>query len=829
MKTRKPNELSPRELRHACDEKRFNFKTTKELDRFEGVIEQERAIEALNLGLSLYKRNYNVYVSGSSGTGKMTIVMSMLAKLAAKKPSPSDWVYVHSFRNKEVPMAIQLDPGRGAKFQNDMANLIKGLEEEIPKTFQSRGHQEKVQEVINLNIEQEQNLFMDLSKKGSELGFVVKSTKTGIITIPTLDNRTLSNKDYEQLSGEERKDIEERRKKLDPVIASFLQKARKLEAKTQKAVQKIQMELGRGIIAKPINALRRRYAKNPAIKDYLGDVAEHILAHIGIFMPQEQQHPGPMPSASDVPEFKVNVVVDNSATQGAPVVNEARPTFYNLFGRIEKKVENGIYFTDFTMIKAGSVLKANGGYLILHASDLFMYPLVWENLKSILRYKAILIEDIGENMGFLPTSGLRPEPIPIDLKVVLIGSHYLHEMLQRYDEDYRKLFQVVAEFDSEIDRSPTTEMEYARFVATTCEREGLRPVDRTGVAAVVEYGSRLVDSQKKMTLRFNEICNLLIEADFLANQKKAAVITRKHVQKTIEMRHVRRSLVEDKIQEGYKDNTILVKTEGTAIGAVNGLAVYEVGGHAFGKPSRITATVFAGKGGITNVEREARLSGPFHSKGVLIISGFLGDRFARTHSLSMTVSLVFEQSYGPVDGDSASSTELYAVLSALSRVPLRQDLAVTGSVDQLGNVQPIGGVNEKIEGWFSVCRDKGFTGTQGVMIPKQNVQHLMLDAEVVEAVEKGKFHIYPIATIEEGIELLTGIGAGTLQEDGQYPEGSIFDLCLAHLDEFDRAEHGEEGGEGGASEGGEEEPSAANPEGGVGDPEGPDGPDEQDE
>jgi lon-related putative ATP-dependent protease len=426
-------------------------------------------------------------------------------------------------------------------------------------------------------------------------------------------------------------------------------------------------------------------------------------------------------------------------------------------------------------------------------------------------------------MGFLPTSGLRPEPIPIDLKVVLIGSHYLHEMLQRYDEDYRKLFQVVAEFDSEIDRSPTTEMEYARFVATTCERESLRPVDRSGVAAVVEYGSRLVDSQKKMTLRFNEICNLLIEADFLANQKRASVITRKHVQKTIEMRHVRRSLVEDKIQEGYKDNTILVKTEGKAIGAVNGLAVYEVGGHAFGKPSRITATVFAGKGGITNVEREARLSGPFHSKGVLIISGFLGDRFARTHSLSMTVSLVFEQSYGPVDGDSASSTELYAVLSALSRVPLRQDLAVTGSVDQLGNIQPIGGVNEKVEGWFSVCRDKGLTGTQGVIIPKQNVQHLMLDAEIVEAVEKGKFHIYPVSTIEEGIELLTGIPAGTLNDEGQYSEGTIFDLCLIHLDEFDRAEQGEEGGEGGGPEGGEEEPQAKAPEGPGEDP------DEQDE
>ena len=792
MAKKRIRELKPRQLRKTCDPAAFKFKTTAELEPFDGVIEQGRAVDALDLGLSLQKRNYNVYVAGASGTGKTTIARSMLAKLATDRSVPDDWVYLHNFRNREAPQAVWLKPGKGIQLRADMVELILGLTSDLPKAFQSKTHQEQVQEVVSQSIEKEHELFSDLSRKASENGFVVKSTKSGIVTIPMLGEKVLSNKDYESLSPPDRKDIEGRRKRLDPAVNEFLQKARRLEARTQRSVRKIQLQLGRNVIAAPVNRVKRRFARlgqQPKLRTWFSEVSKFILENLALFLPQENQE---MPDPAEMSEFKVNVVVDNSDTAGAPVISEQRPTFYNLFGRIEKKVENGIYFTDFTMIKAGSVLMANGGYLIIQAHDLFMYPLVWENLKSILRYKAITIEDIGETMGFLPTSGLRPEPIPIELKVVLVGPYYAYEILHRYDEDFRKLFQVVAEFDSEIRRTARTLEEYSRFIATTCKREGLRPVDCEGVAAVVEYGGRLVESQKHVTLQFNEVCNLLIEADHYAMRKRSRTIRRSHVEQASRTRDYHRGLFQEKIAEQYRDEMILVETKGTRVGVVNGLAVYQMGDHAFGKSARITASVFAGRAGIINVEREVRLSGPTHSKGIMIISGFLGDRFARTRPLSMTVSLVFEQSYGMIDGDSASSAELYATLSSLSRVPLRQDLAVTGSVNQLGQIQPIGGVNEKVEAWFRLCKERGLTGDQGVMIPIQNVQNLMLADEVIEAVEAGKFHVYPIETIEEGVELLTGMEAGEMDKDCGYPKGSLYELCLFHLDLFDDEPPGDE-------------------------------------
>ncbi len=784
-KKRRIRELRPRQLRKTCDSAAFKFKTTAELEPFVGVIEQRRAVDALDLGLTLEKRNYNVYVAGPSGTGKTTIARSMLAKLSEERSVPDDWVYVHSFRNKEAPLAIWLKPGRGSQLAEDMTTLVMDLSGDLPKAFQAKVHQEQVQSVVSASIEKEQELFSELTRRASDNGFVVKSTKSGIVTIPMLGEKILSNKDYDKLSGDDRRDIEGRRKRLDPAINEFLQKARRLESRTQKAVRKIQTQLGRTVISTPISRLKRRYARlgqQPKLRTWFADASKFILDNLGLFLPQENQE---LPDPSDMSEFKVNVVVDNGETAGAPVISEQRPTFYNLFGRIEKKVENGIYFTDFTMIKAGSVLRANGGYLILQANDLFMYPLVWENLKSILRYKAITIEDIGETMGFLPTSGLRPEPIPIELKVILVGAYYAYEMLHRYDEDFRKLFQVVAEFDSEMRRSGKTMEEYARFVATTCKRESLRAVDGEGTAAVVEYGGRLVESQRHVTLRFNEICNLLIEADHYAGKKRSRVIRRSHVEHAVKMREYHRGLFQEKIGEQFRDEMVLIETDGKRIGVVNGLAVYQMGDHAFGKGARITASVFAGRAGVINVEREVRLSGPTHSKGVLIISGFLGERFARHRPLSMTVSLVFEQSYGMIDGDSASAAELYATLSSLSRTPLRQDLAVTGSVNQLGQIQPIGGVNEKVEAWFRLCKERGLTGTQGCMIPVQNIQNLMLQDDVIEAVEAEKFHVYPVETIEDGVELLMGMKAGELDEEGFFTKGSLYELCAAQLDLFD--------------------------------------------
>lgn len=783
MAVKEPVKLKPEQLKKCCDLSGLTFETTRDLEPIKGVIEQDRAVQALSLGLALQKRNYNVYVAGSSGTGKMTIVRSMLEELAGTRPSPEDWIYVHNFKNKEVPLAISLASGFGKRFKGEMDALIRQFTVDLPKAFQAKPHQEEVQELISESIEKEHSLFADLSRRATEHGFVVKSTKSGIITIPMVDDKIISNKDYEKLTENERKDIEERRKRIDPVINEFLQKARKLEAKTQTAVQKLQMKLGRSVISQPVSALKRRYQKYPKLKDYLTDLGAHVLENLPLFLPQEQQVPNPM----EMSEYKVNVVVDNADTGGAPIIDEPRPTFYNLFGRIEKKVENGIYFTDFTMIKSGSALRASGGYLIVHANDLFMYPLVWENLKAILRYRAMTIEDIGENMGFLPTSGLRPEPIPIDIKVVLIGPYHFLEVLQRYDEDFLKLFQVVAEFDSEIRLTDKTIVEYSRFIATTTKNENLRPVDKPGVEALVEYGGRLVESQHHATMRFNEIANLCIEADFLAQKEGSDVIRRKHVEEAVRLKKVRRGLFEDKLFEQFTDEMVMLDTDGEREGVVNGLAVYQIGEHAFGKPARISAAVFGGKGGIINVEREARLSGPIHSKGVMIISGFLGDRLGRRRALSMTVSLAFEQSYGPIDGDSASAAELFAVLSSLSRVPLKQCIAVTGSVNQFGEIQPIGGVNEKIEGFYRLCKERGLTGTQGVMIPHSNVRNLMLNDEVITAVKEGKFSIYPIKTIEQGLEILTDIPAGEMNDDFLYAEDTIFGRCSISLEIFDEA------------------------------------------
>jgi len=784
--------LKAEQVSRACTSAAFDFDTTADLEVLEGVIEQERAVHSLKTGLSINRRNYNVYVAGVSGTGRTTIVRAILGQIAADRPSPPDWVYVYNFKDKESPCAIRMPAGKGRAFAEDMGRLVEALQGELPDAFRDKEYQAEVQDIVSESLSAEHDYFATLSKRAEEVGFAVKSTKTGLVTVPMADGKSLSNKEYDALSEDEKKTIEERRRALEPHIHDFVSRTRAIETKTQDRIKRKQVQLARRVSSKPIRRLKRRYGKIEGIRDYLGQVQAHLLDSLGQFVREEGpgEGPGELPEREFV-EYKVNVVVDNADRTGAPIIVEPRPTYYNLFGKIEKKVENGVYFTDFTMVKAGSVLKANGGYLLINTNDLFSYPLVWENLKSILRYRESTIEDLGEHMGYLPTSGLKPQPIPIDLKIVLVGPGYVYELLHRHDEDFRKLFQVKSEFDYEMPRNDQTMLDYARFVATTCSNEKLRPVTRDGVSAVVEFGSRLVESQRKVTLQFNLIANLLVEADALAEEEGEAQISRAHVEDSVRQREYRLSLLEDKVREDILEKSVLIDTQGERVGAVNGLAVYEVGDYLFGKPSRITASVYSGKGGIINVEREARLSGNLHAKGVLIISGFLGRTFAQKRSLSLTVSVCFEQSYGYVDGDSASSTELFAILSALADVPIKQGFAVTGSVNQHGDIQPIGGVNEKIEAWFLLCRERGLTGDQGVVIPHANISNLMLREEVVEAVRKGQFHVYPISRVEEGIEILTGVKAGV--RDGEFnfaPKRSIFALADGTLQRYEDVEAG---------------------------------------
>jgi lon-related putative ATP-dependent protease len=779
---RKIKELSSRDVYRPAAIDALEFETTADLELLTGVIEQDRAVKALELGLRIDKRNYNIYVAGESGTGKTTLVKTLLNRQAPRRPTPEDWICVHNFKDPSMPRSVSIPPGTGGTLKRELAEVITGLRESIPKVFHSKEHQEKVQGILNDSLDRENDCFVDLSKEASEVGFTIKSTKTGIVTIPMVDDKVISNKDYAHLTEEERRRIEENRKKLDPHISEFLQRTRDIELGTHGRIQEIQQELGDSVAGVHFERLLKRHSHNEKVAQYLEAMFKDIVENLSKFLPDESD-PAEAREALKKPlkEYEVNVLVDNLEVEGAPVIFETRPTYSNLFGKIERRVENGVYFTDFTMIRSGSLLKASGGYLILNVLDLFQQPGVWDQLKSCLRNKEVAIEDPGFLSPFLPTTGLKPEAVPIHPKIILLGSAWAYYMLYRGDEDFRKNFQVLCDFDDEIDQTRRTVREYAQFIATTCKNDGLLPVDRDGVAKVVEYGARMAGSKRRLTLKFNDIANLVIEANYFAERKRAKVITRQHVKDALRARRHRNALIEDKLQREIMEGRQLVDTTGEAVGQINGLAVYSLGELSFGKPSRITANTFAGKSGIVNIEREAKMSGRSHDKGIYIIDGYLGMMYAQDAPLSLSITICFEQSYSGVDGDSASSTELYAIMSSLSGLPIKQGIAVTGSVNQKGEIQPIGGVNEKVEGFFEVCKARKLTGDQGVIIPHQNVANLMLGVEVRAAVAEGNFHIWPVRTIEEGIEVLTGVQAGKRGKSGKFPKGTVHSMVLAQL------------------------------------------------
>lgn len=789
-KARSARRLKPEDLHKRVDHRRFSFQTTADLQVLDGVIEQERAIEALETGLSIRKRNFNIYVAGASGTGKSSILRNLLKRAAARDPIPPDRCLVHNFRHPDRPVVLTLPSGRGVELREAMERLVEELKVELPKAFHGKVHQERIQRILNEGLEAENRAFSILARDAQEVGFLVKSTKDGLVTIPVLDGRPLGPKEFTELSDEQRAQVEANRQRLEPLISRFLEETRNTEVAVHRKIQEAQRHLGRTILARHLQPIREAFAEFEAVLAHLDAVEVHILDNLALFLPDETERRQSQKRQPAMTEYRVNVLVDNSETQGAPVVFETTPTYHNLIGKIEKRVEHGIYSTDFTMVKAGALLRAHGGYLVLHARDVLTYPFAWEALKGVLRHQKVEIEEMGEHFQFLPTSGLRPDPIPVQCKVILIGSNYLYHWLTRLDEEFGKTFQIKAEFDSSVRRTPQTTMEYARFIATTCKRDGLRPVDREGVAAVVEVGSRLAESSDRITLRFNEIQNLLIEADALAEREGASAITRRHVEAARAQRLRRIALLADRSVQEIVDGTLHVDVEGSRIGVVNGLAVFEFADLTFGRPLRITARTFQGKAGVVNVEREARLSGSIHNKGVLILTGYLGDRFAQSRPLSLTANLVVEQSYGTIDGDSASCAELCAILSSLADAPVRQDLAVTGSVSQFGEVQAVGGVNEKVEGFYRVCRERGLTGTQGVIIPEANVRHLMLDAEVVQAVRERRFHVYAVRTVEDAIGLLTGWTVGERGPDGDYPPDSLFGRVAAKLRRFSESPDG---------------------------------------
>ncbi len=762
----------------------LSFITTEEVPILEAVIEQDRALRSLDLGLAISRPNYHIYLAGASGTGKRSQLQALLDKLAPTCAVPPDWVYVHNFDDTDAPRAVSLPAGKAQKLKKDLEGLLTLLREDMPKEFHGRNHQERLQRAVYRGNVASTDGFRILRRQAETLGFEISAGNEGdLLTRPLVDGVALDDQAVLALEDEQRATIDAKREELEPLFTDFVQTNRAIERETQLLLEKYTEELAKEVARLPFNRLKRRFhSAGPKLKEFFNALQEDFVEHLERFLPDDDDEGHDSRGPDPFRAFRVKVVVDNSKTKGAPVIFETHPTFYRMFGRIERRVEQGIYFTDHTMIRAGSLMQANGGFLVCHAADLFQLPGVWENLKSTVRNREAAIEDLGETAGLLPTSGLKPEPIPIHLKLILIGSNTLYHMAYQTDDDFRKIFQVKADFDDEIRRSPESIAKYVRFIATAAKNNGCRPLNRQAVSAVIKHGSRLVESQRKLTLRFNDISNVLVEANYHADGEGLEIIEKRHIQTAIEEREKRSSLIADKMHEDVLDDQLLIAHAGGAVGVVNGLAVLSVGEHDFGRPFRVTARCFAGQDGIVNIEREVNMSGEIHDKGVQILAGFLGHRFAHHKPLALTATVTFEQSYGAVDGDSASSTWLYALLSDLAHAEVDQGIGVTGSVNQLGEIQPVGGVNHKVEGFFRFCKARGLDGRQGVLIPWQNVQHLMLSTEVRAAITAGTFHIWPVRSIDEGIALLTGMEAGTADADGHYPPGTLMHAIAEHLE-----------------------------------------------
>ncbi|MDX1252529.1 MAG: AAA family ATPase [Gammaproteobacteria bacterium] len=785
--------LSAGEVRARFDPVQLPFETTAELPYEESVIGQERAVRAMDFGLHIQDHGYNIFVCGIPGTGKSTIIKSMIRQVAETRPTPGDWCYVHNFRDPDHPRALSLPPGKGREFQRDMEHLITSLKEEFPRVFQSKDYEEQREHIEEEFSKARDALSEKLDAQAKEHGFLVKGTRVGIILVPLHKGEPLNPEQFEALPENVREEIQQKEKAVREEVANFLDRVRALREEMAEKIAQLNLQVALYTSEHLFDSLRTKYQPFPKVVDYLQAVQQDVLENVQDFLAEQHESAAPMPvpglelepARRAMIRYAVNVVVDNSATRGAPFVEETNPTYNNLIGRIEKKAHLGFLYTDFTLIKAGSILQANGGYLLVNALDVLQSPFAWNALKRIVMKRELKIEDIAETYGFAAASGIKPEPIPITLRVILVGSPYLFYLLQEYEEDFPRIFKVKADFDVQQNLRDQSPLQYSFFIARLCKDKGLLHFDRGAVAAVLEQAARWVDHQKKLSLRFGDLSDLLHESSFWAAREGKSLVSRSHVQRAIKEWIHRSNLLEERIQDLIAEGTLMVDVSGAVAGQINGLSVYDLGGFSFGRPSRITARVFLGQTGIVNIEREAKLSGKTHSKGVLILSGLLGGRYARDIPLSLSASIGFEQSYGEVEGDSASAAELIALLSAIAGIPLRQDLAITGSINQRGELQAIGGVNEKIEGFFATCNALGMTGTQGVIIPRRNAQHLMLKEEVVEAIDAGRFHVYAVYTVDEALEILTGLPAGELQPDGTYPDGTVNAAVLGTLHDMD--------------------------------------------
>lgn len=780
--------LEPCDLRCICDAKIFNFKDTSEVEPLDVVIGQERAVKAIDFGLNMKSPGYNIFVTGIEGTGKSTIVQDIINQHAKTLTTPDDWCMVNNFKDEYVPKAIAVPPGRATRFSKMMNNLVEDLKREIPKAFGEESYQQRQTEIKNKYSEQSREIFKRVEKFATERNLRINRTSTGYQPVPFLDDKPLTPEEFRKLPEEKQAEIDANIRSVREETDSVVREINKINQEMQKDLEKLMEEIALFVAWDRLQVIKEEFKDCKDILVYLDEVREDVVENVKDFLAEQEGSGQTKDLLVQAPKagfqkYQVNVLIDQRGVEGAPVIFETNPTYQNVFGQLEKRAYMGTLMTDFTMVKSGSLLKANGGFLIMEIESVLMNTFVWEALKRALQNKQLFIEDMPTSMGF-GSASLRPQAIPLEIKVIILGGYYPFQILQNYDSKFNKIFKVRADFDHEVERTERTAQQYAQFVARVCQEEDLLPLTPEGVVAVVEFGEKYTSNKSKLSIRFGPIMAILKEADYWARKDNATIVTDAEVIKAFKEYRFRYNLYEEKIHENYVDDTIMIDVDGEVVGQVNALSIYQIGDISFGRPSRITAETYMGKQGVVNIEREAKLSGKTHDKGVMILSGFLGRTFAQQYPLSLSISITFEQSYGGVDGDSASSTELYAIISSLSGIPIKQGIAVTGSVNQKGKIQAIGGVNHKVEGFFDVCQAKGLNGKQSVMIPQSNVKNLMLKKEVIDAVEEGKFHLYKVSTVEEGIEILTGVPAGNPDEEGNYPEGTVFGEVQKKLKEY---------------------------------------------
>ncbi len=790
--------LNPAQLYHKCNPEIFSFKTSDELQDLQEVIGQARAVEAVQFGVGMNKSGYNLFAVGPAGVGKRSTIEAYLAQRAPHQAVPPDWCYINNFQQPQKPRLLRLPAGWGRRLKADVEHLVAELRSLIPSAFEHEDYQARRRAIEDEAKVLHERALEEVRKMAKERHIALIRAPGGFAFAPEHNGEVLDPEAFERLSQQDQEQVEKDVEELQESLQAVIRHIPQLNRETREKLKDLNREVTASAVEHVEQELRETYREFPAVLKFFAEIQHDVVENVEDFVRREERNPLEDLMGGGAPDgdvagprahrrYYVNLLVDNSDTTGAPVIYEDNPIYQNLIGRIEHMAQLGALVTDFNMIKAGALHRANGGYLILDARKLLTQPFAWEELKRVLQSREIRIESVGQMLSLVSTVSLEPEPVPADLKVILVGEPFLYYLLYQHDPDFSELFKVVADFTTDMDRNPENDQLYARLIGTLIRREKLRPFGADAIARVIEYGARAVGDAEKISTSMRQITDLLLEADYWSGHNGNHTVTAADVEKALAARIYRCDRIRERLKEETLRGTLLIDSTGTAVGQVNALSVVSMGGFAFGRPVRITARVWQGDGQVIDIEREVDLAGPIHSKGVLILTGFLGERYATEHPLALTATLVFEQSYGEIEGDSASSTELYALLSALAEVPANQSLAVTGSVDQHGRVQAIGGVNEKVEGFFDLCRARGLSGEQGVLIPAANVKHLMLRQDVVEAVRDCKFSIYPVSTIDQGIELLTGLPAGEKDADGNFSSGSINELVAVKLRSYAEA------------------------------------------